>query len=71
MYLLLLWGAIERTLAADARASRGTAVAAGLLWGLATLTRELSLYLVPIVALWMLRPRVGAGGRPARARFET
>ena len=36
-----LWGAIERTLAADARGSRGTAASAGLLWGLATLTREL------------------------------
>jgi hypothetical protein len=57
VFLLLLWGAIERTLAADARASRGAAVAAGLLWGLATLTRELSLYLVPIAALWLLRPR--------------
>jgi hypothetical protein len=67
VYLLLLWGAIERTLVADARASRGTAVAAGLLWGLATLTRELSLYLVPIAALWLLRPRVGADGQP-RAR---
>lgn len=69
VFLLLLWWAIERTLAADARASRGAAVAAGLLWGLATLTREISLYLVPLVALWMLRPRAGAGGpAPARAR---
>jgi 4-amino-4-deoxy-L-arabinose transferase-like glycosyltransferase len=65
VYLLLLWGAIERTLAADARASRGVAAVAGLLWGLATLTRELSLYLVPIAALWLLRPRSEAarGGR--------
>ena len=67
LFLLLLWGAIERTLAADARASRGTAAAAGLLWGLATLTRELSLYLVPIVALWMAWPRAKAGG-PLRTR---
>jgi hypothetical protein len=66
-YLLLLWGAIERTLAADARGSRGTAAFAGLLWGLATLTRELSLYLVPIVAVWMLRPRGGGAAPPARA----
>ena len=50
VYLLLLWGAIERTLAADARVSRRVAAVAGLLWGLATLTRELSLYLVPIAA---------------------
>jgi 4-amino-4-deoxy-L-arabinose transferase-like glycosyltransferase len=67
VYLLLLWGAIERTLAADARGSRGTAAVAGLLWGLATLTRELSLYLVPIVALWMAWPRARAVG-PSRAR---
>jgi 4-amino-4-deoxy-L-arabinose transferase-like glycosyltransferase len=57
VFLLLLWGAIERTLAADARGSGRIAAAAGLLWGLATLTRELSLYLVPIAAAWMLRPR--------------
>jgi hypothetical protein len=67
VYLLLLWGAIERTLEADARASHGTAAVAGLLWGLSTLTRELSLYLVPIAALWLLRPRVRAGREP-RAR---
>jgi len=67
LFLLLLWGAIERTLAADARGSRGTAAVAGLLWGLATLTRELSLYLVPIVASWMVWPRAEAGG-PLRTR---
>jgi len=67
LFLLLLWGAIERTLAADARGSRGTAAVAGLLWGLATLTRELSLYLVPIVALWMAWPRAEARG-PLRTR---
>ena len=33
LFLLLLWGAIERTLAADARASRGAAAVAGLLVG--------------------------------------
>jgi hypothetical protein len=64
VYLLLLWGAIERTLVADARGSRRAAAAAGLLWGLATLTREISLYLMPIVALWMIRPREGTGRRP-------
>jgi 4-amino-4-deoxy-L-arabinose transferase-like glycosyltransferase len=64
VYLLLLWGAIERMLVADARGSRRAAAAAGLLWGLATLTRELSLYLVPLAALWLLRPRPAGG--PAR-----
>ncbi len=58
LYLLLLWWAIERTLAADAARSWRTAAGAGALWGLATLTRELSLYLVPIAALWLVRDRL-------------
>jgi Dolichyl-phosphate-mannose-protein mannosyltransferase len=61
VFLLVLWAAIERALAADAAASWRTAAAAGVLFGLATLTRELALYLVPLVLLWMLRPwAVGA-----------
>jgi Dolichyl-phosphate-mannose-protein mannosyltransferase len=61
VFLLLLWAAIERALAADATASWRTAAAAGALFGLATLTRELALYLVPLVVLWMVRPwAVGA-----------
>ena len=64
VFLLLLWAAIERTLAADAAGSMRTAVVAGLLWGLTTLTRELGLYLVPVVVLWLLRPR-SAGRRLA------
>jgi hypothetical protein len=38
------------------------AAAAGVLWGLTILTRELALYLVPIAAVWMLRRGVGAAG---------
>ena len=54
---------------ADARGrrspgSRRVAAVAGLLWGLATLTRELSLYLVPIAVLWLL-PAPLPGGRGA------
>jgi len=61
VFLLLLWAAIERALAADAAASWRTAAAAGVLFGLATLTRELALYLVPLVVLWTVRPwAVGA-----------
>jgi hypothetical protein len=61
VFLLLLWAAIERSLAADAAASWRTAAAAGVLFGVATLTRELALYLVPLVLLWMVRPwAVGA-----------
>ena len=57
---------------AHARGRRGrlgprTAAVAGLLWGLATLTRELALYLVPIAALWMLRPRAETAARKVRA----
>jgi hypothetical protein len=60
VFLFLLWWAIERTLVADARGSERVAAAAGILWGLTALTRELALYLVPIAALWMLRREIGA-----------
>ena len=70
VFLLLLWWAIERTLAADARGSRRVAVVAGVLWGLTILTRELALYLVPIAALWMLRPRGGAAGRTRKVKIQ-
>jgi hypothetical protein len=63
LFLLFLWWAIERTLEADASGSTRVAALAGLLWGLSALTRELSLYLVPIAALWLLRP--ARGFRPA------
>lgn len=68
LFVVLLWWAIERTLAADASGSRRTAAVAGLLWALATLTRELALYLAPLAALWMLRPRAGEPGRRHRLR---
>jgi hypothetical protein len=57
LFVVLLWWAIERTLAADANERPRTAAVAGFLFGLATLTRELSVYLVPLVVLWLLRPR--------------
>ena len=75
LFIVLLWWAIERTLAADRAGSLRTAAVAGVLWALATLTRELGLYLVPLAALWMLRPRAGTPAgkwwsrlRPAPAR---
>jgi 4-amino-4-deoxy-L-arabinose transferase-like glycosyltransferase len=73
VFLLLLWWGIERTLVADARGSWRVALAAGVLWGLTILTRELALYLVPIAALWMLRPRRGPDGkaREGKARALT
>ena len=56
LFIVFLWWAIERTLKADASRSVPVSAAAGLLFGLAALTRELALYLAPIAALWLLRP---------------
>jgi 4-amino-4-deoxy-L-arabinose transferase-like glycosyltransferase len=60
LFLTLLWWAIERLVASDARGSARAAAAAGLLWGLAILTRETILYLTPLAAAWLAwsaRPR--------------
>ena len=62
LFLVLLWWGFERLLAAHASGARVDALAAGLLFGLAILTRETALYFVPIAALWLL-------GRPARPRL--
>jgi hypothetical protein len=62
LFMALLWGGLERVLAADTSARRGPAVAAGVAFGLAALTRESSLYLAPLCAGWLAwrRPvRVG------------
>ncbi len=55
LFLVLLWWAFERLLAADADAGPVTrdALAAGALWGLAILTRETPLYFTPLAALWL------------------
>lgn len=65
LFLSFLWWAIERVMAADEGASRRMAALAGILFGLAILTRETLLYLLPIAALWLAvsRPR----RRPALA----
>lgn len=68
LFLFFLWWAIERTLEADATRSFRTAAVAGLLWGLSALTRELSLYLVPLVLLWLARP--AQGRRPAPGSWK-
>jgi hypothetical protein len=66
LFLVLLWWAFERLLAADQRSSTGAAALAGLLWGLAILTRETSLYFTPFAALWLARAR-GPGLRRGAA----
>jgi 4-amino-4-deoxy-L-arabinose transferase-like glycosyltransferase len=63
VFTALLWWAMERLLAADARGSTGAALASGLLWGLAILTRETVLYFLPIAALWLAWRRAGGARR--------
>ncbi|MFI5184581.1 MAG: ArnT family glycosyltransferase [Vicinamibacteria bacterium] len=66
LFMVFLWWSFERLLAADAGRPRD-AVAAGLLWGLATLTRETILYFLPVAALWL----AWRSGRPGVARGAT
>lgn len=54
LYVTLLFWAFERLLAASNSGAVRTAAGAGLLFGLATLTREPALYFAPVAALWML-----------------
>jgi 4-amino-4-deoxy-L-arabinose transferase-like glycosyltransferase len=56
LFLLLLWWGLERALAAD-EGSLVAAAASGLLLGLAALTREVPLYFLPIVFMWMASRR--------------
>jgi hypothetical protein len=63
VFMVLLWWAFERLVAADASASPALAAAAGLLFGLAVLTRETVLYFAPLAALWLAH-----GRRSGRAR---
>ncbi len=53
LFLTFFWMAVERVLAADETGSRKAAVAAGLLFGVAILTRETLLYLLPVAVLWL------------------
>jgi hypothetical protein len=61
LFLVFLWWAFERALASRASGRAPAAVAAGLLWGLAVLTRETALYFAPAVCVWL-------GWRAERAR---
>jgi 4-amino-4-deoxy-L-arabinose transferase-like glycosyltransferase len=67
IFLTLLWWAVERVLAADAGRSTRTAAIAGFLFGLAILTRETLLYLLPIAALWLGSAREEKGKARAAA----
>ncbi len=71
LFTVLLWWAMERLTAADdERASSRAAAVAGVLFGLAVLTRETVLYFVPFAALWLAwrgaaSPADGASRGPA------
>lgn len=69
LFLVPLWWALERLLAADEAASPRLAAVSGLLWGLAILTRETVLYSVPLAGLWLAlsrdRPRRRLGAAAA------
>ena len=69
VFLVLLWWAIERLMAGDASGSTRVAAAAGLLWGLAILTRETILYLTPVAAAWLAWRAERAGGARRAAAF--
>ena len=66
LFLVLLWWGFERVLAAHASARWGAAAAGGILWGLATLTRETALYFAPLAGLFLAWPRHVEGRRGAR-----
>ena len=69
LFLVLLWWAIERLTAGDARGSTAAAAVAGLLWGLAILTRETILYLTRVAAVWLAWRAGRAGGTKRAAAF--
>ena len=53
LFTALLWWGMERLVAADEASSSRAAALAGVLLGLAVLTRETVLYFVPFAALWL------------------
>ena len=65
LFTVLLWWAMERLAASDARGSAAAALGAGALFGLAILTRETVLYFVPLAALWLAWKRPGGLRRAA------
>lgn len=72
LFLAILWWAFDRLLGADARPSTRLALAAGMLWGLAALTRETVLYFTPLAAAWLAwRPAAAGGARRAAAFLLT
>lgn len=67
LYITLLFWSVERLLVAGSMRRAGPAVTAGVLFGLATLTREPALYFAPLAALWLAWRAANAGRRQAAA----
>jgi 4-amino-4-deoxy-L-arabinose transferase-like glycosyltransferase len=65
VFTVLLWWAMERLVAADEKGSARAALASGLLWGAAVLTRETVLYFLPVAAIWLAWRRQGGARRAA------
>jgi hypothetical protein len=53
LFIVVLWWALERLVAADEQATVATALVAGALFGLSILARETALYFLPVAALWL------------------
>jgi hypothetical protein len=71
VFVTLLWWAVERLVTADEDGRTGPALAAGLLWGLAVLTRETVFYFLPVAAVWLAFRSGGPGRRRAAAFLLT
>jgi 4-amino-4-deoxy-L-arabinose transferase-like glycosyltransferase len=69
LFMVFLWWGMERLLAADAQGATHTAVVAGLLWGLAALTRETVLYFLPLAAGYLMFRSPLPGGRKRALAF--
>jgi 4-amino-4-deoxy-L-arabinose transferase-like glycosyltransferase len=65
LFLAFLWWGMERLVASDDAERLGVTVTAGLLWGLAVLTRETNLYFIPVGALWLAYGKGALGRRRA------
>ncbi len=66
VFVTLLWWAFERLLASEG-GSAWAAAGAGVLWGLATLTRETVLLFIPLAVWWLVRG--SSSGRRRAAAF--
>jgi hypothetical protein len=71
LFVVLLWAALDRLLAPRRESRWPPVAAAGLSWGLATLTRETALFLVPLVAAWLAWPRTARTWREAALFIAT